>query len=227
MHTRDKVILALDSLSRGDLIRLVSKVGSQVYALKIHDFYDLWGNQAIEDISGYGALSWVDAKLHDIPKTVELRAKALKKNGADIITVHASGGIEMMQAAMQSGAIIYAVTILTSQSEQEIHELYSSDSEHVVMQLALNAKAAGVHGIVCSPKEVASLRSVELLDGLELVTPGVRSLGVSNDDQKRVDTPANSLKAGASRLVIGRQLTAAADSIKALNALAEEISEIE
>lgn len=225
--SKEKIILALDGINLSAASKLAVKVMDEVHALKIHDLYDQYGRAAISDLEDLEAKIWIDSKLHDIPKTVECRATALFRRGADIITVHASGGIEMMRAALQSGATIYAVTILTSITEQQARGIYGQSLQSAVLTLASQAKYAGVHGIVCSAHELEMLSHESSLNGLEFIVPGVRSDGVSQDDQKRVDTPASAIKNGATRLVIGRQVTTARDPVRALRKLSGEIEGIE
>lgn len=225
MLTHERVILALDGLSREEVLALAGKIGSKVFAVKIHELFDLYGTQVIQELRAAGVRRiWVDHKLLDIPNTVGLRALALTNNGANIVSVHALGGIEMMRAAKQSGAIIYAITVLTSQEEADVVDLFGKTPAEVALFLALKAKEAGMDGVVCSPKEVASLSSNPDLQGLEFIVPGTRSPGVDVNDQKRVDTPSNALENGATRLVIGRQVTQAKDPLAALDAIAEEIA---
>lgn len=225
--SKEKIILALDGMNLSSAAKLAVKVMDKVHALKIHDLYDQFGRIAISDLEDLGAKIWIDSKLHDIPKTVESRARALVRRGADIITVHASGGIEMMRAALQSGATIYAVTVLTSISEEQARGIYGQSLQSAVLTLATKAKNAGVHGIVCSALELEMLSQESSLNALEFIVPGIRSNDVNQDDQKRVDTPASAIKNGATRLVIGRQVTTAIDPVRALRKLSGEIEGIE
>ena len=228
MYTEKKVILAADEFDREGLLELVKKVGSKVYCVKIHNLYDQFGPDIVNELKQAGAAKvWVDFKLHDIPNTVKLRAKALADSGSDIITVHASGGVEIMQAAKEGfgAGKVYAVTALTSLNEEALSKIYkSNNAEELVSRLAVLVKESGVDGLVCSPKEISVIRSNTDFNSLELVIPGIRSVGVSADDQKRFDTPENALKAGANFLVIGRQITKAEDPLEAINLLEQEIS---
>ncbi|MCR4274679.1 MAG: orotidine-5'-phosphate decarboxylase [Candidatus Campbellbacteria bacterium] len=227
MSVSEKVIVATDELPLGACLDLARAIGQQVYAFKVHNLYDM-DPSIVTQLHKAGARRvWVDAKLHDIPNTVRLRAQAFADAGADIITVHASGGIEMMMAALQSGIPeIFAITVLTSLSEEETHLLHGQPSKAAVLYLARMAKLAGMQGVVCSPKEVGILSKRPELKGLTLVTPGVRSVGKDAGDQQRVDTPLAALNAGASYLVVGRQLTKAPDPVAALAQLEEEIAEV-
>ncbi len=228
MFTEQKVILAVDELNKEELLDLVKKVGPKVYCIKIHNLFDQFGPGIIKELREAGAARvWVDFKLHDIPNTAKLRAQALANSGCDIITVHASGGVEMMAATKQGfgSGKVYAVTALTSLSDEAVKLIYQSDSaQGLVDRLAALAEQSGVDGLVCSPKEIAQLRTNPAYSHLKLAVPGIRSEGISADDQKRVDTPTNALQAGADLLVIGRQITKAADPVEAINLLESEIN---
>jgi orotidine-5'-phosphate decarboxylase len=208
---------------------LASRVGERVYAIKIHNLFDAHGPEFVKLLHNAGAKRvWVDAKLHDIPNTVRLRARALEWSGAKIITVHASGEIEMMTAAVEEfSAEVYAITALTSLSEEQVHLLHGQPSKAAVLYLARLAKMAGVAGVVCSPKEVGVLAKRPELKGMKFIVPGVRSIGKDAGDQQRVDTPLNAVKAGATHLVVGRQITQAKDPVEALDALEAELAEAE
>ncbi|OGE82813.1 MAG: orotidine 5'-phosphate decarboxylase [Candidatus Doudnabacteria bacterium RIFCSPLOWO2_01_FULL_44_21] len=224
MVTTERVILAADELSLEQCTRLVGEIGDRIYAVKVHNLYDKEGPGVVQLLRKAGASRvWVDAKLHDIPNTVKLRAQAIADSGADIVTVHASGEIEMMMAALESGITVYAITVLTSLDEEQAHLLHGQPTKAQVLYLARLAKLAGVHGVVSSPKEVGILAKRPELKGLELVTPGIRSAGKDAGDQKRVDTPTAAIKTGSTRLVVGRQLTASDDPVRALDELEQEL----
>lgn len=224
-----RIILALDELNLDQCLELVSRVGDRVYAIKIHNIFDQQGPGVVQRLRDAGARRvWVDAKLHDIPNTVKFRAKAIADSGADILSIHASGEIEMMMAAVESGpAEIYAVTVLTSLGEEQAHLLHGQPSGSMTLYLARLAKLAGVHGVVCSPKEVGILAKRPELQGLKFITPGVRSSSKAIDDQKRVDTTARAIASGSTHLVIGRQITQAIDPVNALHRIEEEINALE
>jgi len=230
MTTEEKIILSTDEFNKQELLDFVKKFGSKFSCIKIHNLYDQFGPGIISELKDAGAKRvWVDAKLHDIPNTVKLRAKAIASSGADILTVHASGGIEMMQAAKEGfgNGKIYAVTALTSLTNQNIKAIYNAqDAKEMVLRLAPLVRQSGVDGLVCSPLEIEMLRANPDLKNLEIVVPGIRSQGVSANDQQRFDTPVNALKAGANFLVIGRQITQAKDPGQAIADLENEISNI-
>ncbi|MDE2312417.1 MAG: orotidine-5'-phosphate decarboxylase [Patescibacteria group bacterium] len=227
MLTEQRVILAADEFNREDLLAFVRQFGPRVFCVKIHSLYDLFGPGIVAELKLAGASRvWVDAKLYDIPNTVRLRAQAIAQSGADMLSVHASGGVEMLKAAKEGfgAGKVFGITALTSLTQQDVKDIYqATDPEALVMRLAGLAKTAGVNGVVCSPKEASMLHSRPEFRDLELVVPGIRSAGVDIHDQKRFDTPANAIKNGASYLVIGRQLTQAPDVAAALNSLEAEL----
>ena len=217
-----KIILALDEIEDlEDAIKLVQKIGHLFYAVKIHNLYDKFGPYVVHKLKQAGADKvWVDFKLYDIPNTVRLRTMNL---ASDIISVHASGGVRMMKEAVASGKEIFAITVLTSLSTDEVHQVYGREVNDMVLILARLAAEAGVSGIVCSPKEIKMLRGFDEFKDLKLVVPGIRSLGVDTNDQNRVSTPREALNDGADYLVIGRQITQAEDPEAEANKLCEEI----
>jgi orotidine-5'-phosphate decarboxylase len=223
--TSECVILAADGLTLEQTLALVNRTSDRIQAVKIHSLWDRHGPGVVRQLLDAGAPNvWVDLKLKDIPETVRDRARAVAESGAQMLTVHASGEIEMMMAACESGLEIIAVTVLTSLDEDVTHLLHGQPSKAAVLYLARLAKLAGVPSVVCSPREVGLLSRRPELQGMNFITPGIRSAGVSTDDQKRVDTPASALKAGATRLVIGRQITKAQNPLAALDAIEMEIN---
>lgn len=177
---------------------------------------------------------FVDAKLHDIPRTVGAAIKALVRPGAHIINVHALGGMEMMRAAVEasreraeelglSAPHIFAVTILTSHAAAELGELglQGGPGENVT-RLAALARDAGCAGVVCSAHEARDLKQFFGDDFLAL-TPGIRPAGTAHGDQKRVMTPAMAVEAGADYLVVGRPITEARSPVEAARAILDEM----
>lgn len=222
MDKSKKIILALDEIQNLDeVIALVKKVGHLVYAVKIHNLYDKFGPEIVRILKEAGAEKvWVDFKLYDIPNTGRLRAENIT---ADILSVHASGGIKMMKEIVASGKEIFAVTALTSFSPFEIKQIYNREVEDAVLVLAGLAKEAGTSGVVCSPKEIKMLKgNIEFKD-LKLVVPGIRSLGVDSNDQNRTGTPSQAILDGADYLVVGRQITKADDPVAEVKKLCQEI----
>lgn len=186
------------------------------------------GPAAVEAIATLDKPVFVDAKLHDIPNTVERAATRIKAAGARWVTVHAPGGQEMMEAAVagMGGDGVLAVTILTSLSQADLESIGvpALASDHVVALAAL-AGDSGTEGVVCSAEEIRRVKDKE--PSLLVFTPGVRPTASDVDDQKRVATPERALSDGADYLVIGRPITTAADPVKAAQDIATAIGRFE
>jgi len=220
-----RLILGLDGLSLEGAVELVRRVKNRIWAVKIHNLFDEHGERANREVREAGApLVWDDLKLHDIPGTVGARAAAIKKCGADIVTVHASGGVDMMKAAVDSGLTVFAVTVLTSLGYDQAKYIYGKSPAKAVKDLADMAKLAGVHGIVCSAEEVGDLSSLAATNEMELVVPGTRSPGKDKGDQKRSTTPGEAVSAGATKLVIASEVTKASDPEAALENIERQIT---
>ncbi|HVZ10854.1 MAG TPA: orotidine-5'-phosphate decarboxylase [Candidatus Paceibacterota bacterium] len=209
MISRDNVIVALDGMTETEALKFAKLLAGKIWGFKINDllFSDI---DLIRKLKPYGRV-FADAKLHDIPNTVANGVRRLAEAGADIITVHASGGIEMMKAACRNSkpAKIVAVTVLTSAPDNK-----------KVTQLVRDAAAAGVGGIVCSGRDLAIIQQIPAARSLLKVVPGVRPDGYAKkDDQKRIVTPAYARASGADFIVIGRPIIAASDPEAALAAL--------
>lgn len=187
------------------------------------------GKSAIQEIRKVSECDiFLDLKLHDIPATVTGACNSIKDLDPKFLTVHASGGAEMISAAVNAlpNTLITAVTILTSINEESIKSIgYKSDPRESAINLAKLAVEAGARAIVCSAQEVAMIRNAVGKD-VVLITPGIRPAGSSSDDQKRVATPSQALKDGANLLVIGRPITASNSIKSACEQLKEEITKI-
>jgi orotidine-5'-phosphate decarboxylase len=184
----------------------VVKVGLEVFLRDGHESV-----QVARDASGCDI--FLDLKLHDIPATVAGAAHSVAKLAPKYLTVHASGGADMVKAAVEAlpDTQVTAVTILTSLSQQQLTEMqWSGTARDIVRRLASIAVGAGARAIVCSPQEVAAVRS-EVGEGITLITPGVRPVGSAAGDQQRIATPQQALADGADILVIGRPITGAVD----------------
>ena len=222
MIDNNPVIVALDCDAQ-EALALAAALRGRVTWLKVGmTLYYAEGPGIVARLRELGFQVFVDLKLHDIPHQVAGAADRIARLGAGMFTVHAAGGLPMMRAAVESsrrGAeevglpapAVLAVTVLTSTDDNGLSEVGVSRmaSEQVVL-LARLAHAAGVDGVVCSPREAALMREVLGEDAL-VVTPGVRPVWSDADDQSRIATPAAALAAGASHLVIGRPITAAPD----------------
>lgn len=181
------------------------------------------GPDIVRTVKARGHQVFLDLKLHDIPNTVKKSMTVLRDLGADIVNLHAAGTIQMMEAALEgltrpdgTRPLLIAVTQLTStdQSALEKELLIEKPMPEVVMHYAMNAKKAGLDGVVCSPLEAAAVHDRCGADFLT-VTPGVRFADGDKGDQKRVMTPAEAAKVGSDYIVVGRPITAAADPVAA------------
>jgi orotidine-5'-phosphate decarboxylase len=230
-----QLIVALDVPTAQEAERLIDELYELDVIFKI-GMESLYGYP--ERIFGYcesrDVRTFIDAKLHDIPRTVGATIRQLVRPGAHIINVHALGGVEMMRAAVEAAEErarelgigtpqIFAVTILTSHAPADLAELglIGGPGENVT-RLAALARDAGCAGVVCSAHEVADLKGFFGHDFLTL-TPGIRPAGEAHGDQKRVMTPAQAVEAGADYLVVGRPITQAADPLAAARAVLDEM----
>jgi len=223
----DKLILALD-VDRADealaLVRLLKsklslfKVGNQLFARE--------GPAIVKALRAEGVDIFLDQKWHDIPQTVAHAVRAAAALDVKYVTVHASGGLEMLQAAQEatkgSRTEILAVTVLTSLDDGALRQIgFDRTTADQVVRLARLAVLAGVPGLVCSPHEIALIRQ-QVQEPVKLVTPGVRSAKDGLQDQKRTLSAEEALKRGATHLVIGRPITKATDPLAATDALMAE-----
>ncbi len=208
---RSPIILALDAdeISKAADWINATKDSIDIYKVGL-EFFLKFGASGIAELRKNGDFEiFLDLKLHDIPNTVANSVKSISQLKPKFLTVHASGGREMVSAAALAdpSIAITAVTILTSLSDEELGELgFASNAEQSAVALAKIAVTAGARAIVCSPFEVGAIRSA-VGDGVTLITPGVRPVGSAAGDQKRVMTPAQAIEAGANYLVIGRPIT--------------------
>jgi orotidine-5'-phosphate decarboxylase len=223
----DKLILALDVDRATDALALVRllkphlslfKVGSQLYTRE--------GPEIIRVLRAEGVDIFLDLKWHDIPQTVAHAVTSAVALDVRYVTIHASGGLEMMQAAQAatkgSRTEILAVTVLTSLDDGALRQIgFERNAAEQVARLARLAVLAEVRGLVCSPHEIALIRE-QVQERVKLVTPGVRSGSDGLQDQKRTLSAADALKRGANHLVIGRPITKAPDPVAATQALIAE-----
>ena len=197
----------------------VVKVGLEVFLRDGHDAVHVAREASGCDI-------FLDVKLHDIPATVSGAARAVASLAPKYLTVHASGGPDMIRAAVEElpDTLVTAVTILTSLTQEQLTTMgWNGSAQDIVKRLAAQSVAAGARAIVCSPQEVAAVRA-EVGPVPVLITPGVRPAGADAGDQKRIATPEQALGDGANILVIGRPSTGATDIAAAAAAIAAAIS---
>ncbi|GGA61517.1 orotidine 5'-phosphate decarboxylase [Edaphobacter acidisoli] len=227
---KDHLIVALDFPDARQALDLVDSLGDACQWFKVGlELYFAAGNRLIEDLRNRGFDVFLDLKLHDIPNTVASAVRTATAAGASLLTIHACGGAAMMTAAAQAATApgsprLLAVTVLTSMDSVELAGIGIPDTPAVqALRLAKLAHSCGIDGMVCSPEEVATLRS-ELGQDALLVIPGIRPAGAALNDQKRVATPESAMAAGASMLVVGRPITRAASPIRAARAILDEIT---
>ena len=221
--TQNPIIAALDVPTVEQALKLAHQIAPAVGAFKIgKELFTSAGPDIVRRVRDTGANVFLDLKFHDIPNTVAKAVAAAVRLHVQMLTIHASGGSEMMraaeQAAQQTAAqlnrpapLVLGVTVLTSHDSATLAELgCESDVAKQVERLATLASKSGLRGLVCSPLEIVALRKI-LPPTMQLVTPGIRTGTEKSDDQKRTLTPRDAMQAGASWLVIGRPIYAAAD----------------
>lgn len=225
----DKLIVALDFPDAVQALALVDRLEGRCRWFKVGlELYLAAGNSVVLALKKRGFEVFLDLKLHDIPNTVAGAVRSVAELGADLLTVHASGGPAMLGAAAEAVAglstapQLLAVTVLTSMDAPQLTAtgILNSPAEQA-LRLARIAHAAGIRGLVCSPEEAAQMRR-ELPDSI-LVTPGIRPAGSAVGDQKRIATPAAALAAGADYLVVGRPITQATNPADAAESILQQI----
>jgi orotidine-5'-phosphate decarboxylase len=240
MPGKDRLIIALDVNDSRKALELVNMLAPYTGMFKVGmELFYSQGAGIISEIKKKNCKVFLDLKLHDIPNTVYRAARALAGLGADIINVHAAGGKEMMRQAMAgvkegvkegaaaSGArppLVIAVTVLTSIDQEVFNSQLGVPGPIMdsVLSWAVQAKEAGLDGVVASPLEVAAIREA-CGKKFVVVTPGIRPSGSDVGDQKRIMTPGQAINAGATYIVVGRPVTAADDPVSAAMKIAAEI----
>ena len=223
------VIIACDFKNREELFKFLEPFKGLNPFLKIGmEIFYKEGPQLVKDLKAQGCRIFLDLKLHDIPNTVESAMRNLSELGVEITNCHAAGGIAMMKAARRGldateqgkKTELIAVTQLTSISQEALENelLINRPLAEVVKQYALNAKEAGLQGVVCSPLEASIIKEL----GLISVTPGIRFADNTKDDQKRVATPDYAKEMGSTYIVVGRAITKAADPVAAYQRCVKE-----
>lgn len=218
---RNPIIAALDVPSAEQALKLAQQIAPVVGAFKIgSELFTSAGPDIVKKIRATGAAVFLDLKFHDIPNTVAKAVASATRFDVQMITIHTSGGGEMMRAAEKSAQdtakslglpppLVLGVTVLTSIDSNALAEIgCDSNVGHQVERLASLAVKSGLRGLVCSPLEITDLREI-LPAHIQLVTPGIRTGAEKADDQKRTLTPREAIQAGASWLVIGRPIYAA------------------
>ena len=223
----EKIIVALDVPTRKEALRLMSLLSGHVGLVKIGlQRYTADGPELLRGAFARGPV-FLDLKLHDIPNTVGKAVESADQLGARMLTLHLSGGSEMIRAAVKartSEMLLLGVTVLTSSNDETLAETgVSSTTAEQVLRLARLGVANGIDGLVASPQEARILRQ-EFGDKIKIVTPGIRPAGSDAGDQKRTATPREAIEAGADYLVIGRPITATPDPKEAVERIVAELT---
>ena len=217
----DQLIIALDLPSAREALTLVDRLDARCRWFKVGmELFYAAGADLVRELRRRQLNVFLDLKLHDIPNTVAAAIGRLSELDVQLLTVHAGGGPEMLtaaqRAAQDSGRVaLLGVTVLTSIDNAQLREIgVTDDPATQVLRLARLAHQAGLAGVVCSPLEVTSVRAALGPDAL-LVIPGIRPAATAADDQKRIATPRDAIRNGASMLVVGRPITRASDPAQA------------
>lgn len=227
-----KIIVACDYPDAASALNLAARLDPMLCRLKVgKELFTAAGPQVVEGLMQRGFEIFLDLKFHDIPNTAAQACKAAAAMGVWMLNVHALGGRKMMEAARDALANathapkLIAVTVLTSMAQHDLIEIgIKASPAEVVLRLAQLARDSGLDGVVCSAQEAALLRQ-HCGDGFCLVAPGIRPAGAAADDQSRIMTPRAALDNGASYLVIGRPVTRAADPLRALQEITQQIGD--
>lgn len=235
---KDRIIVALDVEAADEARRIIDELRGEAGAFKIGlQLFVAAGPTFVREVAASGVNVFLDLKFHDIPNTVAKASIEAARLGVWMFNMHASGGTEMMRRATDAVRefceregtempIMLAVTLLTSLDRGVLTETgIEIGVEEYVCRLARQSAASGLAGVVASPNEVASIKSSIKSEPFVIVTPGIRPINETCDDQKRVMTPAGALAAGSDYLVIGRPITAASNRTGALRKIIEEIDQ--
>ena len=225
-----KIIVALDFPDAASALALVGRLDPALCRLKVgKELFTAAGPELVRALVARGFEVFLDLKFHDIPNTVAAACRAAAGLGVWMMNVHASGGRRMLTAAREALAdlphppLLIAVTVLTSMSAEDLSEVGVADAPaDQVLRLARLTQDCLLDGVVCSAQEASLLRA-SLGTDFRLVTPGIRPAGADSGDQRRVMTPVEALRAGATDLVIGRPITGVVDPLAALKAIQTEI----
>ena len=231
MDPSDRIFVALDTSDLDKALALAEGLRGLVGGVKLgQEFFTAQGPAGVDAVTALGLPVFLDLKFHDIPATVSRAVGAALALKLFMLNVHASGGEAMMWAAADAAGLagderplVVAVTVLTSLWSGDLVATGIDDNiEDQVLRLAALAANCDLDGVVCSPREVAALRRERGPD-FKLVVPGIRPTWAATDDQKRVETPADTVAAGADYLVIGRPITESQDPADAARRIADEI----
>ena len=225
----DKIIVAVDVPTKREALDLVETLRDQISFFKIGlQLYTAEGPEIVRAVSSTGSKVWLDLKLHDIPNTVARAVESANHLGVQMLTVHLSGGSEMIRAATAARAnnniLLLGVTVLTNSTEETLREIgIHSKVDDQVLRLAKLGVEAGIDGVVASSHEIKPLRR-EFGSQIKIVVPGIRPNWSKQGDQKRTMTPSEALEAGADYLVIGRPIIAHPNPREAAETILDEIN---
>jgi orotidine-5'-phosphate decarboxylase len=224
----DKIIVALDVATKKEALGLVAELRGQISLFKIGlQLYTAEGPEIVRAVLAESVKVFLDLKLHDIPNTVARAVESAAGLGVQMLTIHLSGGSEMIRAATaakKNAMSILGITVLTSASEDTLRETGISDRiDDQVVRLARLGVANGINGIVASPREAKVLRA-EFGDRVKIIVPGIRPAWSQAGDQKRISTPREAIEAGADYLVIGRPITSYPKPCEAVTLVLSELS---
>jgi orotidine-5'-phosphate decarboxylase len=225
----DKIIVALDVATKREAVELIAQLREQISFFKIGlQLYTAEGPEIVRAVLVTGAKVLLDLKLHDIPNTVARAVESTAQLGVQMLTIHLSGGAEMIRAAVgarKSNMSILGVTVLTSATAETLREVGVADElDRQVLRLAKLGVAHGVDGLIASPQETNALRA-EFGNKVKIVTPGIRPRWTEAGDQKRFMTPRQAIEAGADYLVIGRPITSDPSPRDAVARIVDELSD--
>ena len=223
----DRIIVALDVPTKERALELVTGLRDQISFFKIGlQLYTAEGPEIVRAVLSAGAKVWLDLKLYDIPNTVARAVESASHLGVHMLTIHLSGGSDMIRAATMARAnnmLLLGVTVLTSATEQTLREIGVSDQvDDQVLRLARLGVEAGIDGVVASPHEIKKLRA-EFGEKIKIAVQGIRPIWAEPGDQKRFMTPCEALEAGADYIGIGRPITAQSRPSEAVRKILEEI----
>lgn len=235
-NAAEHLVLALDIDNDREALAIVAELRDTIGVFKVgHQLFTAYGPDIVRRIIGAGGRVFLDLKYHDIPNTVARASAEAVKLGVSMFNVHALGGLDMMKAAAETAketadkhglpaAKVLAVTLLTSMDEKSMRrELKITRSlQREVAHLARLAQRAGMHGVVASPKEIRMLRRA-IRGEFVILTPGVRPAWADKDDQTRVLTPGEAVRAGADYIVIGRPVLKAKDRKEAVDKILQDM----
>lgn len=231
------IVVALDVETAAEAISLAERLRGTVGMFKVgKQLFTAAGPSVVRRLLEMGEKVFLDLKFHDIPNTVAMAGVEAARLGVSIFNLHALGGSAMMRATAEkiaetcdreglSRPLILGVTVLTSHTSESLAEIgIDRPVEQQVVRLASLCAGAGIDGVVASPLEIIPIRQAVNSPGFTILTPGVRPAGAALNDQRRVMTPSEAIRAGANLLVIGRPITAAPNPVAAAIAIAAEIA---